>query len=54
MELELPPRKNCLAHLSSRIFEMFKKGKITFGLGQSNTIFQTTACKANRKVYILL
>ena len=48
MESKLP-FQNFLACLIPQTFGMFKLGKITFGLGQSSTVCQTTVCKDNRK-----
>lgn len=49
MELEPPSQRDSLACRTPQTFGMFELGKITFGLGQSSIIFQTTACKADRK-----
>lgn len=53
MELKTASQKNCLARLASRLFEMFHLSKITFGLGQTNIIFQATICKVDKKADIL-
>lgn len=42
IESELSSQRNCLAHPTPQISEMFKLDKITFGLGQSYVVFQTT------------
>lgn len=34
-------------------FGMFELGKITFGVGQNNILFQTIVCKASSKADIL-
>lgn len=53
MESQMPSQRNCLAHLTPQIFGMFELGKITFGLDQTNIVFQTSVCKANSKTNIL-
>lgn len=53
MESQSPSQRKCLAHLTPQMFGRFEWGKITFGLGQSNMVFQTTICKANKKADIL-
>lgn len=53
IELEMPSQRNCLASPTPQTFGMFERGKIIFGLGQSNSVFQTTICKANWKACIL-
>lgn len=42
-------QRNRLACLISQTFRMFKLDKITFGLSQTNIVFQTTVGKATRK-----
>lgn len=32
---------------------MFELGKVTFGLSQTNIVFQTNACTPNRKAALL-
>ena len=39
MESGLPVQRNCLVHPNPQILEIFKLGKITFGLGQTNIVF---------------
>lgn len=43
----------CIASLP-QTFGMFELGKITFGLGQTSIVFQTTVCKANSKADTLI
>lgn len=43
-----------LACLTPKNFEVFKLGKITFGLGQSNTALRTVVWNRNRKGDILM
>lgn len=40
-------------HPTSQMFWIFKLGKMTFGLGQTNIELQTAVCQANRKANIL-
>lgn len=53
MQSELPSQRNCLARLTPQTFGMFKLGKRTSRLGQSNIVSQRSTCKANRKADIL-
>lgn len=43
-----------LACLTPQNFEVFKLGKITFGLGQSNIALRTVVWNTNRKASILM
>lgn len=45
MESGQPFQRNCLLHLVPWIFGIFELGKVTSGLGHSNTAVQTTICK---------
>lgn len=45
--------EDLLACLAFWTFKMFELGKIIFGLGHSNIVFQITLCKANRKADIM-
>lgn len=49
MESKLPSQRTALLVLTPQTVGMFEMGKITWGLGQSSLIFQTTVCKANNK-----
>lgn len=53
MQPDLPFQRNRLTHLIPQNFGMFKLGKITFGLCQTNIVFRIIVCKANRKADIL-
>lgn len=53
MKSELPLQKNCPVYPTSQIFWIFKLGKMTFGLGQTNNVLQTAICQVNKKANIL-
>lgn len=45
--------RSCLARLTPQNFGMSDLGKITYKLSQTNILFQTTVCKADRKADLL-
>lgn len=53
MELELPPRRNCLVGLNSSDFQMLKLGLVTFGLSLKQPASQTTVCEDNKTTDIM-